>query len=499
MSTLVARPGARPSILPIIAPLAALSALSAAVALDRGVDYAAMACLAVGFLALFGRSLTRWHAMLGTVLLIILFVPIKRYTIAANLPFDLELYRVAVAAVIVLWTGALLADRRIRLRGTVLDGPLLLFGVAVLGSIVTNVDTITGRSLDAKRAAAFAGVIVPDLSSEVMKAALFLVSFYLVYYFIASTIRDPRAVDALVKVLVAGCTVVAVGGIVERRTGYNVFNHLPVPFSSYLGDPELDTRGASRLRVYGSAQSPIALAALGVMVIPLAAYLAKKTRNLRWAVAGVVIGLGAAASVSRTSVTMLVTVGLVLLFLRKLNFRAVAIFALPALLVIHLAVPGAIGGLQSAFFPPGGLIAEQTQYKGRASGERVGPQIRRIEQQPAFGVGYGTRITTGPLQNALVLDNQWLATAVDTGLVGFAAWIWFFARFIRRIGWEAKRDRSDRGFLLAAMTGSVTAFAVGMLTYDAFSFIQVTFVMYVIAALAATTMRYGKSSRASPA
>ena len=35
----------------------------------------------------------------------------------------------------------------------------------------------------------------------------------------------------------------------------------------------------------------------------------------------------------------------------------------------------------------------------------------------------------------------------------------------------------------------MAAFAIGMWTYDAFSFIQVTFVLYVIAALGACTLR----------
>ena len=56
-------------------------------------------------------------------------------------------------------------------------------------------------------------------------------------------------------------------------------------------------------------------------------------------------------------------------------------------------------------------------------------------------------------------------------------------RAIRRFGREAKRDYSDRGWLLVSITAAVAAYAVGMFTYDAFSFIQVTFLLFILVAL----------------
>jgi hypothetical protein len=62
-------------------------------------------------------------------------------------------------------------------------------------------------------------------------------------------------------------------------------------------------------------------------------------------------------------------------------------------------------------------------------------------------------------------------------------------RSVGRFGRAAKRDLGDRGWLLAAVASSVAAFAVGMFTYDAFSFIQVTFMMFVLVALGAAVFR----------
>src|SRR5712692_1969044 len=53
-----------------------------------------------------------WRGLLSLTLCIILFVPIRRYTLPGHLPFHLELYRVVVAFVALGWTTSLLVDRR---------------------------------------------------------------------------------------------------------------------------------------------------------------------------------------------------------------------------------------------------------------------------------------------------------------------------------------------------------------------------------------------------
>jgi O-antigen ligase len=429
-------------------------------------------------------SFIRWEYLIGSVTLVVLFVPIKRYKFVVNLPFDLELYRVVLAFVIGFWLLALLVDRRVRLRGSFLDKPLGLFLVAIFGSIFFNL----ARLVDTPYLIVQGTYIArEELSADVLKKVLFLVSFYLVFYLIVSVVRDERAILRILRFLVGGSAFVGFFGIVEARTGYNLFDHLrsvlPIlQFEGALTDSSIARGG--RLRVYASSQHPIGLATLLVMIIPLAIFLWRTTRHWVWGLASGAIFLGAISTVSRTSITTMVAVVAVYVWLRPADVRKLWPLIVPAVVVIHLALPGAIGGIQGAFFPSEGIVENQTQYGGRVSGQRVGPVWNRIENNPAFGQGYGTRITEAGLrQNAQVLDNEWLGTTSETGFVGLAAWAWFFARFIRRSGREAKRDRSPRGDFLVAAASAVTAFAVSMLTFDAFFFIQVTFVMYVIAAL----------------
>lgn len=431
-------------------------------------------------------SFVRWEYLVGAVVLVVLFIPIKRYKFVVDLPFDLELYRMVLAFVIGMWVLALLVDRRVRLRGSFLDKPLGLFLVAILGSILLNTSRLDDSQTRILLGEPFAR---EQLAGDVLKKVLFLLSFYLMFYLVVSVIRDETAILRVLKILVGGSAVVGFFGVVEARTGYNVFDHLrsvlPIlRFEGALIDSEIARGG--RLRVYASSQHPIGLATLLVMMIPIAIFIWRATRQWRWALAAVLIFLGAISTVSRTSITTMVAIIVVYAWLRPGQVKQLWPLLVPAVVVVHLALPGAIGGIHQAFFPSGGIIQDQTQYQGRVSGQRIGPEWDRIKADPAFGEGYGTRITeVGLRQNAHVLDNEWLGTTAETGFVGLAAWIWFFARFIRRGGREAKRDRSPRGELLVAITSAMAAFAVSMLTFDAFSFIQVTFVMYVVAALGA--------------
>jgi hypothetical protein len=466
-----------------------VAALAVSVVSGRGMQHAAFFTAAVAVLSLAATTIKRWHTLVCLIVVLIMFVPIRRYEFRTGMPFDLEPYRILVAVVTCLWIAGLLVDRRLRLRRSGFEGPLGLFLVAILGSILTNEERLRSQVRTIRDGAPF---VYPDLALASLKTLLFLLSFYAVFYVTVSVVRSEHSIHVVLKTVVGSGAIVAFFALIEFRTGYNVFNHLQsfLPLSTFEG--ALTAAGIARggrLRVYASAEHPIALASMFVMLLPLAAYLWRRVRQPLWALAAVLLLLGALSTVSRTSITALAAELAVFVWLRRDSVKRLWPLLLPALLAIHIAVPGVIGSLRAEFFPSQGLANQQSAYEGRLSADRLNPQFRIIGANPAFGQGFGTRITaSGPDQNAQVLDNQWLGTAVETGLVGAGAWIWFFVRFIRRSGRAAKRDPSDRGWLLTALASSVAAFAISMFTYDAFAFIQVSFILYILAALGASTL-----------
>ena len=453
---------------------AALGALACAVVAGVAPKIIAGSVVLVTLGALLRSGYVGWPRLMAALILVIFLIPIRRYSLPVNLPFKLEPYRIFVFILVALWAGALLVDARTRLRRTGLEGPILLIVGATLASIVAN----------QSRVAQVAGVD---------KRVMFFFTFVAMLYLTATTIRRLDEVDYLTKILVTGGAIVAASSIVEARTGFNAFNHLsrvlPVLRPEDAGGTDMLRFGSAKLRVFGSSQHPIALSAMFVMLTPLAIYAWRRYRQRRWMLCAALLAAACAGTVSRTGIVMLIVVLLVFLWLRPRETRRFWPALIPMLVVIHFVLPGTIGALKQSFLPAGGLVAEQRGAAGTAGSGRVadiGPALTEWKASPLVGEGYGTRVVDGEESStptASILDDQWLSSLLETGALGVAGWLWLFARVIRRFGREAKRDESDRGWLLAAIVAAVASYAVGMLTYDAFSFIQVTFLMFIFVAL----------------
>jgi O-antigen ligase len=471
--TLPLRPTEARSLGPVVLVTASLALLTAAVVAGVSVRLTAVLVIVATAAALVRPSAIGWPRLMAVLILIILFIPIRRYTLPASLPFQLEPYRLFVAVLVLGWVASLLIDPATRLRRTGFEGPLLLIIASSFASVVAN----AGR--------------VAATSTEVNKSLMFLLSFVLVFYIIVSVVRRIDNIDYLTKTLVGGGGLVACAAIVEARTGFNVFNHLSkvMPFLQDTGNVGGYTRvGTAKMRVFASAQHPIALSAAMVMLIPLALHLARRYRQRRWLACAVVMAVASASTISRTAVLMVLVVGLVFLWLRPRQTIRCLPALVPALIAVHILLPGTLGALKQSFMPAGGLVAEQKASPNSVGSGRladVGPGIDLWKQSPLFGEGYGTQTVdlSDPNSQTRIFDDQWLGTLTGTGIFGTAAWLWFFARAIRRFGAEAKEDQSDRGWLLASIAAGVGAYAVGMLTFDAFSFIQVTFMLFMLVAL----------------
>ena len=121
--------------------IVALAVLAALASLAVGVHPLPVLTLFAAPLALVAaqRVLLAWSTLLGLILVVILFIPIRRYTVGGGMPIELEPYRVIIALVLGCWLLALLADPDVRWRKTGLEPPIVTFGCAILLSLVMNV------------------------------------------------------------------------------------------------------------------------------------------------------------------------------------------------------------------------------------------------------------------------------------------------------------------------------------------------------------------------
>jgi len=431
------------------------------------------------------RFFLRWEIQVSVIALTALLIPLGRYELPGNLPFNLEPYRLLVALIGAAWFANLLSDPALRWKRIGLFGPLLAMFLAILASDALNTARIERY----------------DILAEVAKSLSLFLSYLLVLLFVTSVITRREQLDTVVKALVGGGAIVAFFTLVQYHTGFNVFDHLGVfPALDLLdsGIPErLEERGGGD-RVYASAEHPIALSAALAMLLPVGVYAGRRWGTRLWWFATGLMGVAAFATVARTGSTMLLTVLVVFILLKPVDMLRLWKWAIPFMIAVHLLAPGAMGSLKNAFLPPEGLVAEQqTAYSDTSSNRLadVGPALTEWWTRPYLGYGYGTRITDpeDPKNNALILDDQWLGQLLEVGLAGTLALIWLFGRTLRRLAMGARGDPSPHGWLLAGIAAAIAAFAIGMITFDAFAFGQVTFLLFLLIGLSVPALRFAQT------
>jgi O-antigen ligase/polysaccharide polymerase Wzy-like membrane protein len=488
-----AAPGDRVRRLPIAIVVAGLLVLIATVPLGlKAVVGGSLVLLVAAVVALLEarEPFVTWTNALALLFLVFWLIPMKTYDLPVTLPFQLEPYRLYVLVLLVVWVGALLLNRS-RVSAAGFGAPVALLFFTVLISLTVNYHELADLS---------------GSGNEVVKPLMFFMAFLLVFLLVASTTRDLEAVDRLVRVLVAGGAVVGVAAIYEASTRYNFFDNLDqwIPVLE-KNQRELDSARGGRLRVYASAQHPIALGCALMMMVPLSIYLAEQARSAwrrrGWLAAGIVLATGAFTTISRTVIVMGLVMLVAWLILRRRQIQRFwkLIPLLPV--VVHFVAPGALGGIWKAFFPKQGFVSSfGTGREGQAGSGRVADLSAAQslwEQSPLVGNGPGSLglvpeqaarllerglepVTTAP---NLIFDNQYLAMLVEFGVIGVIALAWLSWGAVFKMGKVARRNHDAPGDLIAVCTVACAGFSAAMFLFDAIAFIQVTLVFFVLAAL----------------
>lgn len=430
-----------------------------------------------------------WAGAISLLVLVVWLVPIKNYRLPVNLPFSLETYRLVLIVLLGAWMVAIVTGA-LGVTAAGLGKPLVLLAAVGALSIIANTGALSRAGLE----------------SQSIKSLSYFLSFLVAYLLVCSTMTSLGAVELVVKTLVLGAAVIAVFAVYEARTGYDVFDHLHKWFS--FMEPTHAIKAAhqrgTRLRVRASAQHPIALGAALTMAMPLAVYLASRARSelgrLLWAAAGVLVLVGALVTVSRTIVLMSLAMVVVALLVRRRIVVRYWPVALVLLAAVHIAAPHTLGSLYHSFLPHEGLIQSQGARGGQLGSGRIadiGPGLRSWKQAPLVGHGLGTGKTSGTGQPGaivdpktgapIIFDDQYLNSLVSIGFLGLVGLLWFIWGAVVRLVRSARRLTGEASDLIAACAAACAGFGAGMLTFDAFSFVQCTLLFFVIAALGLRT------------
>jgi polysaccharide biosynthesis protein PslJ len=284
----------------------------------------------------------------------------------------------------------------------------------------------------------------------------------------AEGLRDRTELGRVLRALCAAVAAMAVVGFLQFRAGTDLAGWADrVP--GLHANAELvsiqDREGFRRPA--GTATHPIEFGSVIAMTLPLALHLARFDRARppwrRW-LPVVAIALGIPVAVSRSAVLGAVVAAVVIFVGLEPRVRPRALAAASGFAVaIYATSPGLLGALRNLFVHAGSdtSITHRTRDY-----EEVGEYVRA---SPWLGRGPGTFLS----DRYIVLDNQYLLSAVEIGLVGAAVVVGYLlaATFLGRgarhhTGDPVVRDLGQ-AFAATSLVAGTTA-----LTFDAFSFLM---------------------------
>lgn len=252
----------------------------------------------------------------------------------------------------------------------------------------------------------------------------------------AETLRDRSDVFRLMRVIVAGASCSALVALFQSRFGFDLTTYAAkIPGLSVAGELQSVLARSGLRRPAGTATHPIEFGCMLAMVLGPALVLAIYDDGWiparRWG-ALCLIGLGIPIAVSRSAIIGAGIVGIFWFVGAEAKMRArglvvVAVFGV----FVFLTTPGLIGTLANYFGNFGGDESISTRTDDYAV---VAPFIRH---SPLIGRGPATF-----LPKFRILDNQWLATLIETGMLGLIGLALYYGS-VGLLGLAIRRRSSD--------------------------------------------------------
>lgn len=301
-------------------------------------------------------------------------------------------------------------------------------------------------------------------------------------------IRSEKRMRILVNFVIVAAASVAGLSIVQVITGELWIDRISIPGLVRNASIDLTAR-QGLVRPSGTANHPLEFAAVLSMVLPIAIMSARSKERLRWQHFAIIslIFLGILLSLSRTAI-LCVALGLAIIFpaLPRI-WRVVGIIAGVVILGILSAVmPGLFGTLRGLFLG----ISDDPSIQSRTDSYALVAEF--WSNNPWIGRGLGTF-----LPKYWILDNMYLQALVELGLLGLLALggvsvIAFMCAWRVQPRYPKGPDRD----LIRGIAAGVAAGAASFAFFDALSFPQSAFTLFLLIGMAGAYWRLARRTAA---
>jgi hypothetical protein len=429
----------------------------------------------------FPHTRRRLPWMLAGFLALLFLVPIDSTHLKIHLPVDSHIDRFAILAIVAAWFW-LGGDQRTFFnprRSKLFITFAALFTAATIASVV----------LDGPRIINLSELTLAE------KHLATLAAFLVVGWFTLTAVRRADLPGLASYLIGLGC-LTALGVLIERRTGYNVFYNFsemilkpiatvaPAPTNIH---PAFGTDG--RAVVVGPTIHGLAVTALMTMVMPFALVrmLDAKERKprLMYAAAFLLMLAGAIATDKKTAVVVPFAIVAYVTFYRPRQMMKIVPIGLIVLVgIVHFASPGALGS----------IFDKKQAVNSNSTLHRLGDfssVVPDILAHPVIGRGFGT---LNPDQPTIfrINDDEYVDEIWQVGIVGLLAYVGMIIAPIL-VARRAIRGRDPAMCSLALATSAgCVAYLVVSALLDAMSFPQAPYMFFVVAALATVASSKGE-------
>lgn len=290
----------------------------------------------------------------------------------------------------------------------------------------------------------------------------------------SETIPTRARLEVLLRRLVTAGGLVASLGLVQFWTREAFTDRLAFPGLTVNSELYGVASRAGFARPAGTALHPIEFGVVLTMLLPLALHFALADQNRHRVARWYPVMMLAAAiplSVSRSAIVC-VSVALILMLpgLTRSVRRAVGVGAMAVVAAVYLVVPGMLGAILSLFT---GIGTDDSAASRTGSYSLAMDFVRR---SPLVGRGFMTF-----LPEYRILDNQFLLTLIELGVLGLLALVSVFGVGVLSALWVKKhaRDQATRRLaqsLLAGLGAGVASLAL----FDGLSFPMVACLLFLL-------------------
>ncbi|MET9629211.1 O-antigen ligase family protein [Lentzea sp. NPDC006480] len=331
-----------------------------------------------------------------------------------------------------------------------------------------------------------------DQLSGADRAVLTLVSWCGIAFVAADLLRTRRSVELLLRTLVILTGIIAVMGLLQFATGFNIAElyHIPGLKINYVIGSVTDR--SNFRRVSATASHAIEYGVVLAMMFPIALHQAFYVKERRWLWFGLVslIGLASPMSVSR-SATLGLFVAFIVLFAGWSGLRrAVALLVAPvAIVVLRLLIPGLVGTITGLFTG----WQDDPSIQGRTDDYVVIGEF--IDKSPFLGRGFGTFLP----KTFITLDNQYLGQIVETGFIGLVALITLFlvGIFTAR-GVRARAMDDEMRHLGQVLCASIAVAGLAFATFDGLGFPMISGLLFLLLGITGALWRITRRALDEP-